>query len=437
VSDRLAVGPTTLLVVLLLAVAFAARLGVVLYTPGYHLQSDPLAYDRRARAIALTGHYPYYRLHGRRLQDAVWPPGYPYFLAGVYRLTGQSLAPARPGAVLARWKVARIVQALIGALTAGLIGLVGRQLWGRRVGLLALAIASVYLPLALVSVTLMTEATFVPLALGALACVLAARSAPRPTRWIVAAGVLVGLAALTRDDGVVLLVPLALGTWHRPRRLASALRGPLVLIAVAALTVAPWTVRNALELHAFIPITDHLGKTLAGTYNDTSRHFAPRPATWLQPDRDPRLRRITRAYPTEVGRDGAYARAAVRYMAANPAYVAEAFTVHSLRMLGLDKFRWVRGYDGPISDLSVYWFWPIGLLALAGACTRAARAAPRWVWLIPLLLWAAGALVQEELRFRAPIDPFFVLGAALALDALAAGVRHRARGAAKPVAAGP
>ena len=37
------------------------------------------------------------------------------------------------------------------------------------------------------------------------------------------------------------------------------------------MTVAPWTIRNAYELHAFVPTTTQLGWALAGTYNDQAR----------------------------------------------------------------------------------------------------------------------------------------------------------------------
>jgi tetratricopeptide (TPR) repeat protein len=57
-----------------------------------------------------------------------------HFLALVYALFGHS-----PGA-------ARIVQALLGAAAAALIGLIGWRLWGRRVGLMAAFLAAMYGP---------------------------------------------------------------------------------------------------------------------------------------------------------------------------------------------------------------------------------------------------------------------------------------------------
>ena len=54
-------------------------------------------------------------------------------------------------------------------------------------------------------------------------------------------------------------------------------------------------------------------------------------------------------------------------------------------------------------------------LALAGAFTSAARTAPRWLWLMPVLMLASVIFVVGETRFRAPIDPFVVLLGAVAI----------------------
>ncbi|MBV8944727.1 MAG: hypothetical protein JOZ95_04855, partial [Solirubrobacterales bacterium] len=69
-------------------------------------------------------------------------------------------------------------------------------------------------------------------------------------------------------------------------------------------------------------------------------------------------------------------------------------------------------------------FWILCALALAGSFTRLTRAAPRWPWLIPLLLALSVVLVNVETpRFRAPVDPFLILLAAAGLATAAAGVR--------------
>jgi hypothetical protein len=59
------------------------------------------------------------------------------------------------------------------------------------------------------------------------------------------------------------------------------------------------------------------------------------------------------------------------------------------------------------------------------------RRAPRWLVALPPIFWLFTVLVQSETpRFRAPLDPFVVIAAALGLAALSRAVAPR------PAAAG-
>jgi 4-amino-4-deoxy-L-arabinose transferase-like glycosyltransferase len=86
------------------------------------------------------------------------------------------------------------------------------------------------------------------------------------------AGVLAGLMILTRANAATLLAPLTVAVWDaRPRWSWRALAPPAALVAVALLTMAPWTVRNAVEFGSFVPVSTQLGTVLAGTYNDAKQ----------------------------------------------------------------------------------------------------------------------------------------------------------------------
>src|SRR5512133_2766632 len=75
------------LVGLLLALTFALRLGYVAATPGYEAIDDAHNYDVHARSIAAGDGFA--RIgSGPSGQTAFRPPGYPYFLAGVYSVSG-------------------------------------------------------------------------------------------------------------------------------------------------------------------------------------------------------------------------------------------------------------------------------------------------------------------------------------------------------------
>jgi hypothetical protein len=52
---------------------------------------------------------------------------------------------------------------------------------------------------------------------------------------------------------------------------------------------------------------------------------------------------------------------------------------------------------------------------LVAAGDAARRRAPSWLWLAPLLLFAAVVFAGSEIRYRAPVEPFLALLAALAV----------------------
>ncbi len=446
----------------LLVLALALRLGEVAATPHYAPRNDDRDYVAHAAAIARSGVFPRPQAWIRRAgcpaipgfpgapcvaadhapgaelvarPTAYRPPAYPYVLAGV-QIVGGWLG-------LEAVSAARLFQALLGALLAGLAGLLGARIWGRRVGLIALALAAVDLPLILVSGTLISETFFVVLVLGSLCAALEHRSGAGGRRWLVLAGALAGLAALTRTNGLVLLLPVVLLAWRagaaaggrsrRRPRLASA----AVVLGCALLVVAPWTVRNAVLLGHFVPVSTETGGTLVGTYNPTSRAERRPPANWLVLSAIPRysvLNAEQRALP-EVAVDDHLRADALRFAAQHPGYVPEVLGWNTLRLLDLTGAKRVRfgaatiGVPGGAALLGAHLFHVLLALALIGALLPAARRAPRALWLAPLLIYLSAAIVTSETpRFRAGLEPFVVLLAALALDRLASMHSARSRG---------
>ena len=409
-----------LAVLCILAVALALRLGFVFATPGYTPRHDDRHYDRLACTIVIADHYPVRAADadrescgsmpaGRNAPTAFRPPGYPVFLAGVH-VAGDPLP-------VERWTRARMANALLGTLAVALVGLIAMHFWSRRVALVAMAVMAVDLPLILVGGSLMSETLFVALVLGAVLAALQSGTARRPIAWAVGAGVLIGLATLTRPTGLVLAIPLGLAVARRsPRRPAAA----LVLVIAIAMTIAPWTARNAVQMHAFIPVSDFTGSWVAGTYNDQARADKEHPGssqTFVAGEFDD-----LEGVP-EVERQRELTRRGLEYAADHPGYVAQVLLHNTMRQLNLEGSSWWRRKGGGISlpiwatDAAAYAFYAIALLALAGALTPAARRAPAWLWLAPILLFASIIPAGSAIRYRAPIEPFLALLAALALTA--------------------
>ena len=415
----------------LVAASLILRLAYVDATPGAPLRHDAVDYDVHARSIAVGEGFSEERAHGR--PTAFRPPGYPYFLAGVYRLAGVERADLER-----RVRAARVANAVLGAVAVGLLGLVAAQLWGPLVAVIAAALGAVYVPFITVGGAVMSEALFAVVMLAALAAALQHRRSPHRYRYAVAAGLLAGLAILTRANALILLIPLAFAVWDgRPRRSGAALGPPLALVLVALLTVAPWTVRNAVELDGFVPVSTQLGSALAGTYNDQARSDRDNPASWRHIKHVPAHADLWRAIRTipEPDLERRLRARSLEYIAEHPLYVGEVAFWNTVRLADLSGRARSRataatiGIERRWADRGVVCFWLFAALALAAAFTARARGAPRFLWAMPALMIASVVfLVAETPRYRTPVDPFVVLLAALAVGAVVDGAARRVGG---------
>lgn len=163
------------------------------------------------------------------------PPGYPFFLAAVYRACGPD------------YLAARVVQMGLGLVNVLLAFALGRRLFGPAVALTLAAGMAGYWGFLYFEGELLEPVLLVTLSL--LLTLLLARFAARCGRgWAAAAGLTVGLAALVRPN--FLLFGLAVPLWMLG--LARARRGawraawlPVLLYAAgAAAAILPVTVRN-------------------------------------------------------------------------------------------------------------------------------------------------------------------------------------------------
>jgi hypothetical protein len=425
----------------ILIAAFAIRLGYIENTP-YHAINDAGTYNRLASNIAEYGDYhtgskPGSGAGGSRGPTAYFPPGYPYFLAAVDLLDGHQAGGK------SAIKGERISQAVLGTITVALIGLVALEAFGGVVALVAMALAAIYPVIVELSGTLVAENLLLVFELGGVWTALRACRSPRPYPWIIATGVLTGLATLTHQNAVLFVIPFSYAAWlatrrrqqpaastpaHPPRgRTGSFARGlaaPATLLIVALITIAPWTIRNADELHAFVPVSDQGGITLVGTYNPDSAAFSLLPYKWRFfwfIAQDQHLRHTAGHY-TEAELGSKLQSQALSYVGHHPFSPIEVAYRNTLRLFELEgPYAWhasALAIGLSVSDArwGVGALWLLCLFAIAGAFTPVARAAPRWIWGIPLLLLLSIVFVNAETpRFREPIDPFLLMLAACAL----------------------
>jgi 4-amino-4-deoxy-L-arabinose transferase-like glycosyltransferase len=271
----------------------------------------------------------------------------------------------------------------------------------------------------------MTESLFVVLMLLAVNCALRSRTSPHRLRWVAAAGLVTGLASLTRGNGLVLGLALLPMVWGRPWRTWRALTAPAILLVMMVLVITPWTIRNAETQHAFVPVTTELGPTLAGTYNRLSAktryiwHIRGFPVEY------PSIARQKTLNGAQI--DAKLTPAVLRYILHHPQALPEAMFWNTMRLFDLQGRRVSRMTARVDEEASARWadygvvaFWIVAALALVGVATGAARRTPRALWVVPLILWLSIAPVTTGTpRFRAALDPFIIFVAALAVEQLA------------------
>jgi 4-amino-4-deoxy-L-arabinose transferase-like glycosyltransferase len=241
---------TLILLVAILALGLGLRTYRVvepLATPG----DDSRAYFALSKALYEEGSYG-----GPEFRDASdWSPGAPLLYSAAFYATGG----AREG-------TARIIEALLGVAAILIVFLLGKRIACRPAGLIAAFGVAVYPPFIHSVGVLTSEAPAIfTLPAAVLAFFWAADSTiPRALRWLVP-GLFFGLTAMIRPEYLlvgVAFVALAAIRIGMARGWKPGLAGATFLLAGFLLPIVPWTVRNAVELDRFVPISTGGGKAL-------------------------------------------------------------------------------------------------------------------------------------------------------------------------------
>jgi 4-amino-4-deoxy-L-arabinose transferase-like glycosyltransferase len=418
---------TILIAAVILGAGLAVRV-IQVETTSYSAPFDAGSYMSLASQIAHTGEYDKHGhgAGGTKGPSAYFPPAFPYLLSVSDLLSGHT---TKKGKAV---EPARIEQAVLGTVEVGLIGLVAFELFGAGTALVAMALAAGYPVLVEDSAILVAENLLTTLMLAAIWTALRSRRARPGARrygWIAGTGILTGLAALAHVNGILLVLPLIVAVWtERPRWRPRALAAPALLVAATVLAIVPWTIRNALDLHSFVPISDETGITLVGTYNSASAANPRVPYKWRFvagiPGEHQRLKHNGQL--TESQLSSKLTHQALDYIGNHPAAPLAAAYHNTVRMLELEgSYAWkasavAQGLPQSVAHTGVISFYVLAILALIGIATRRARQTPVWVWAAGILMWlSAVAINMETPRFREPVEPYLILLAACAIMSIA------------------
>ncbi|HYM15084.1 MAG TPA: glycosyltransferase family 39 protein [Dehalococcoidia bacterium] len=409
--------PTLFLVILIAAAVRIAWIIFVHPNPADGRFDDTAWYYAAARFFA---HGDGYVNPFTGTPTAAWPPGYPVALGVLFKIAGTGTTQAYAANVV------------LATATVAVVYAIAHTLFDRRTALVAALALALWPGQIYFSSLTLSEPLFTFLfALGFLLIVLVPRAGAWRGTALLALGVVVGAAALTRGQALILL-PLALAGWGmagyrwRPAFAWVALAG-----VAAALVIAPWVVRNDHQLGSPVLISTNLGPNLwIGNHSDATGRMGI-------PEADPPLpQRGTLTQPQyEVKADQLALRKGLSYMLSHP--------VNEVRLAGA-KIRAMYESDATALDWNAayrpdyyaspsvehglrnlangVWFAAIALAAVGLVATR--RQLGGLAGLLPLtvLAWTAAHVVFfGDARFHYPVVfAIAVLGARGVVELVAA-----------------
>jgi len=361
------------------------RLAYVLLTGKPELSwGDEVTYDLLARNLAAG--YGYCFVPGQ--PSLLRAPLYPLLMAGLYALFGHHYA------------VVLGMQVLVGGLSALVLVVLGRRLFGEMASPIVAGCLFACHPLLIFTTGLLYSETLYLflLLLFTYACLRMAEDGGR-TGWAILGGFLLGFSVLMRPN--LLLLPVAMVFWLwfvlRDFRRALLLGGLVTVVLVAV--ILPWTIRNYQVSGTFVPVAANTGLNLwQGNHPDAEG--AAYPLDQVDP---------LEGY-TEVERDQIYRQWALqrirsdpkRFFALIPRKTAKLFAALETSNRGRIPLR---------LGFLVDWGWTAFLGVAAWGFVRTVKRSREWGLIYLLILYPVGltAVFYGGTRYGMVVYPYLFL----------------------------
>ena len=390
------------LLALVLRVAF-----VLAVEPVPPPDSDPDWYDTVARNLASGRGF----VLDSGEETAFWPPGYALALSSVYVLFGSGLT------------IAKLFNALLGALTVLPTYGIGSRVFGRRTGLIGALLLALYPGHIFWTPILFSEIMFTLLFSSSvwLLLVVSPGSSWRRPLPLLGLGLAIGAATLVRAQASVLLL-VALAYWLLA---AGDWRGQLpkfgVAFLAAAAVVLPWTVRNVVTLQSPVVLSANVG------YNLYIGHSEPAQGRFRFPEElwaefgEPGV--LTKEKELALNSTGF--RRALEFVADHPEQELSltARKVYWLFHSDSDSLLWIESFGRTLIEpqtrermvtlVDAYYYGMLALALVGVPLWASWRDRRRLLLLLVLVPWfAVHAVFFGEPRFHIPVLPIMVLLAA-------------------------
>jgi 4-amino-4-deoxy-L-arabinose transferase-like glycosyltransferase len=383
------------------AVGLLARLFYwIRLSPDYVPERDAVHYHEIATRVAdglgLTHQFPQIYMH----PTAFRPPLYPYLLGGSYKLFGTDVVTGR------------VLSLLLGLGAVALAYVLVHRIAGWRAAVVTGLLVAVYPPLVANDTFLLTE----PLSLVLLLSMLYLLDLRR-WAW---AGVACGMLVLSRPSAQFVVVVVAVWVlWQLGWKRA------LSFTAITALVVAPWVVRNWVELGSPVLVTSN-GFNAAASYSPQARETG----SFVDAVFDERFAEYRLSQFNEVKWNDELQRLAIDTIRDDPGMVPDVVLRNFQQYFELDPDL---NLDAERSDgrnmgfraATLWAFYVVTAVGLFGLVVRARDP------LVLLVLVIAGYFTLSSMvfvappRVRAPFDLCCCIGVGLAVDWLWPRVRAR------------
>jgi 4-amino-4-deoxy-L-arabinose transferase-like glycosyltransferase len=410
----------------IVALALGIRLAWVLAVPNAQY-SDSVWYDNAAQHLVTIGEYSVdpnrmsaSGMYGIQGPSAWFPPGYPFFLAAIYKVVGYSQLAGKLGNVA------------VGGAIVWFTYLLGRRLVSAWAGLLAALLVAVWPNLVfqtgVLSSDLLCAAGFVAAMWVAAFHVTSTRA-----RWVraVVLGLLIGWMALVRPVSVILLPAIGLAWWIRGRSFRHALLLLIPVGLISAMPVLGWTARNYARFGQLIPIATNGGYNF---WQVNHRYADGSDMYWrVVPMDDPEYRTMSMGNEFVKNREGY--RYGMAYFSAHPdrfftLIPAKLFWLYHTDTTGLYEgvlnapmlgpsplAAWIMARGHTFESLTFrYYEFLMGLAVIGAMGALVLRQWTLWpVTAIPLLLTFFQMFFHNKDRFHIPLSPFIAILAAAAV----------------------
>jgi len=379
------------LLLAVLAISLIVRLGAVARigdpqdVPRSLAESDaPTYYELADNLLDGTG----YRYSAAEPPTARRTPGYPLFLASVFKVFGRDFNAVRVG------------QCILDAVSTFLVFAICMILFGNYVAGILAALAYALYPPAVLGVTYILSETLYAflILLFVFTCLQAMRS--RRYALFAVSGIFFGLATLTRPGALPLpLVLLVIALiWKRDRY-----KGFLILAFAFSLTMLPWGLRNKRDMGKFIPTSTLVGGNLyKGNHLPTQGAYFMSTDSLLMDDIRSEI-----AGATEVERDSILQAEAIKMIKSQKAGTALLAIKKIPRLwFNLGYGRKPSGKSLAIAGLhAVFLLLGIYGLARTPAAARYLNMVPVTMIVLSTILYLA---VAAEVRFVFPLIPLLL-----------------------------